>query len=756
MVTKNIHNESSHLLLARLAALYGVQTRYRDALGRDREPSLECLLKTLPALGAEVNGLSDVASAVRAREAEIWGRMIEPVMVAWQGVLPGLVLRLPASTARSGAGAIDLNLTLEDGSVLRGEVPLDRLRTVDEAKVEGRSFVALLLPRGQVKRALARAGSVPCGYHRLRVQVRGREGEAVVIAAPRRCWEPEGRADSAHDDHANEIGGELVAENVAANVAGTIDGSLRLLDGRPWGLFAPVYALRSRRDWGAGDLADLQALAKWTGEQGGSVVATLPLLSASFGEGADPSPYRPLSRLFWNEFFLAPEGVEEWASCPAAQRLANAAETEKRRNALREMEVVDYRAVMALKRPVIEQLARCFFEQAAEARRQDYDDYLRDNPFARDYAAFRAAGESGRPAGDADPEEARATRRAEQYHLYCQWQMDRQLAAVSGGGRPGLLLDLPLGVHPDGFDAERWPGLFATGVSVGAPPDMFFANGQDWTTPPHRPQADRRDGYPYFGACLRNLMRHASVLRIDHMMSFHRLFWIPEGLEPKDGAYVTYPAEELYAVLSRESHRHQTSVVGEDLGTVPAGVRTSMAGHAVARTWILLGSLRPRSKAIAAEVPRGAVVMLETHDMVPVAGFLHGDDIETRVETGQVDFEGTRRERAGRRRQVARLSDHFGVSEDDPERATRTILAGCLAYLARSAAQTVLINLEDLLLERRPQNVPGTQSERPNWRRKVAMSLEELPRRSGSAGGGLALDLDSQEGQPGEQQHHGR
>ena len=225
-----------------------------------------------------------------------------------------------------------------------------------------------------------------------------------MISAPRRCWEPGAAADGARDEHANEIGGRAASPRRSPrSVAGTIDGSLRLLGGRPWGLFAPVYALRSRRDWGAGDLADLEALAEWTGEQGGSLVATLPLLSASFGEGADPSPYRPLSRLFWNEFFLAPEGVEEWASCPAAQRLANAAETEKRRDALREMDVVDYQAVMALKRPVIEELARCFFEQAGEARRQDYEDYLRDNPFARDYAAFRAAEESGRPAGDAGP-----------------------------------------------------------------------------------------------------------------------------------------------------------------------------------------------------------------------------------------------------------------------------------------------------------------------------------------------------------------
>ena len=271
----------------------------------------------------------------------------------------------------------------------------------------------------------------------------------------------------------------------------------------------------------------------------------------------------------------------------------------------------------------------------------------------------RLAGPSG-PAG-------------EQYHLYCQWQMDRQLAALSGDGRPGLLFDLPLGVHPRGFDVTRWPDLFAPRVSAGAPPDAFFAGGQDWETPPLDPRADRRDGYLYFRACLRNLMRHASVLRIDHMMSFHRLFWIPEGTDPKDGAYVTYPAEELYAVLSRESHLYRTTVVGEDLGTVPKGVRASMRRHAVARTWIFLGTLRPRARTIAPDIPPGALVTLETHDMAPLAGFLHGDDIETRVETGQLDAAGARREQAERRRLVARLVRLFGGADiGGRDRASRT------------------------------------------------------------------------------------
>jgi 4-alpha-glucanotransferase len=212
------------------------------------------------------------------------------------------------------------------------------------------------------------------------------------------------------------------------------------------------------------------------------------------------------------------------------------------------------------------------------------------------------------------------------------------------------------------------------------------------------------------------------------MMSFHRLFWIPVGMEATDGVYVAYPAEELYAVLSCESHRSRTEVVGEDLGTVPAGVRASMNRHAVARTSIVLGSLRSRARNVMPEVPPGSLVTLETHDMVPLAGFLNGDDIEIRLETGQLGSDAARREHAERRRLVARLAGSFDAQADDLALTARRILAGTIECMAQSAAKMVLVGLEDLLLERQPQNVPGTGDDRANWRRKISVCLEDLPR----------------------------
>jgi 4-alpha-glucanotransferase len=696
-------------LLARLAGLYRIQISYRDAYGCERRATAESLLKILQALGAQVEAGSGsdraLVSALAAREKEIWETMADPVVVAWEGVLPAVTLRLPASVTLSVGARVELDLMLEDGSGTLGVVPLAGSSLPGAVEADGRAFVTVSLPGAQLRRALG-IGIVPFGRHRLRARVGAFSADILVISAPRRCWEPAG----------NKAEGRRPGLSSPRDPAPAFEAPLRSLAGRDWGVFAPVYALRSGRDWGAGDLADLETLMEWTKDRGGSLVATLPLLATAQDLDGDPSPYRPLSRLFWNEFFLAPETSAEWELCEPARRLASSAATRAARDLLNSGDLVDYSAVMALKRPVLEELAGCFFATAGRARWREYEDYLRGRPLAADYAAFRAALDGPRGAACAP----------DRYHLYCQWEMDRQLARLTGPARPGLLLDLPLGVHPEGFDVARRPELFAAGVSTGAPPDAFFAGGQDWVTPPLHPEADRRDGYRYFAACLDTLMSHASVLRIDHMMSFHRLFWIPEGMEPKDGAYLDYPAEELYAVLSLGSHRHRTNVVGEDLGTVPRGVRAGMVRHGVARTSVFLGSLRPRAKTLAAKIAPGSVVTLETHDMVPLAGFVQGDDIAVRLKTGQVDPAGARREAAGGRHLVSRLARLSGAPQSGPVETARAILAWCLESLARSQAQTVLVNLEDLLLERRPQNVPGTGKDWPNWRRKMAVRLEDL------------------------------
>jgi 4-alpha-glucanotransferase len=713
------HPRSSDPLLAQLARLYGVLPSYRDSRGVLRESSIKSIYQVLAALGAAVDvdqgdapgkgrgsgSRRGLERAIGLRDTAVWERMIDPVLVAWEGVPGPTVLRLPAT----GPEKVDIRLVLEDGSVRERDLRLSSLRKAGEETMGGRAYTAWWLPRGAWNASRTSLGakdqSLPVGYHRLVVEHGGRRHEATVISAPRRCWTPDEAATSR--------------------------------SARPWGVFAPLYGLRSDRDWGVGDLMDLEWLAEQVADQDGSAIATLPLLASYLDTPFEPAPYRPVSRLFWNEFYLAPEGTVEWTECPPAREYLQSAAVQAEVAALRAAPLVDYRAVAALKRRALESLSECFFEGAGVARRRSFLECLAAHPDAAEYAAFRADAEvegadwrdwitERRPGRLAAPDSKDPR---ERYHLYCQWQMHEQLARVAGpagaqrpGGCAGLFLDVPVGVHPGGFDTWKWRDAFLHTLSTGAPPDAFFALGQRWDTPPPHPDRAREQGHAYLVAYLRAHMRHAAYLRIDHFMGLHRLFCIPEGSDASEGVYVAYPAEEQYAVLCLESHRNRTIVVGEDLGTVPAGVRADMRRHGVLGTWVLQLSLSDRARKPVSGPSQTVVAAVNTHDTFPFAGFLQGEDIAARLETGQVDPGGARRELAARRRLAAKLDAWL----PGPPPAAPGLLTRALRFLAGSKAAFVLVNLEDLWGEKRPQNQPGTGAGYGNWQRKLAVSRREV------------------------------
>jgi 4-alpha-glucanotransferase len=320
---------------------------------------------------------------------------------------------------------------------------------------------------------------------------------------------------------------------------------------------------------------------------------------------------------------------------------------------------------------------------------------------------------------------------ARQYHLYVQWVAHEQMQNLSQSARIAgvkLYLDLPLGVHPYSYDVWRERDVFALAVSGGAPPDVVFTKGQNWGFPPLHPEAIRQQRYRHYIAYLRHQLKHTSRLRIDHVMALHRLFWIPKGLEPREGVYVRYPAEELYAILSVESHRHRAEIVGENLGTVPAYVNSTMARHNVQQMYVVQYELTPGARRVLRPVPRGSVASLNTHDMPPFVAYWKCLDIEDRLTLGLLDSRGARIERKNRRSLQKALEiflDRNGCLKAKAA-SSRALLEACLVYLSASPAQVVLVNVEDLWLEREAQNVPGTLQQRPNWQRKARHSLERF------------------------------
>ncbi len=531
------------------------------------------------------------------------------------------------------------------GNIDRAEYQL----TLDTGeKLEGR------LTTGRKTAVLERR--LPFGYHKLRVN---KKIETTLFVAPMKAPEPEGRT---------------------------------------WGIFVPLYAMHTDLTRGAGDLGDMREYQQWLRTIGGSVVATLPL-NAIFAE-EDPSPYSPISRLYWNEMYLEVRRLPEYRGEP----LDDAPLTGR----------LDYRQVMSAKRKVLLDMSRRFFEDPEEG----FEEFARG---ANDYALFRSRMESTHGLWRDWIDEDVFSFDAVRYHLYVQYRMSQQLGALEG-----LYLDFPLGVHPNGYDAWRFDEQFVRGVAVGAPPDLFFTKGQNWGFPPLHPDAIRQHHHAYFRECIRRQLAHASILRIDHVMALHRLFWIPEGMEAKDGVYVRYPEEELYAVLTIEAQRAGSVIVGEDLGTVPQYVPKMMDKHGVRRMYVVQYELKPEGANPAGKPPGDSVASINTHDMPTFSGFWNGTDIEDRVEQELLDEAGAKDERARREKMRRNLVKFLRARRllSTPPNDTRSILESILRFLGRSDAEIVLVNLEDLWLESEPQNVPGVPDR--SWRRRMRFSLREV------------------------------
>ncbi|HEY0142767.1 MAG TPA: 4-alpha-glucanotransferase [Thermoanaerobaculia bacterium] len=537
--------------------------------------------------------------------------------------------------------------------------PLVRLATPPTERVEW----DLLLEDGSWRSGRAQANgamvtideTLPLGYHTLHLHTGGKSYGTFVIAAPAKAHAPRKKT---------------------------------------WGLFLPLYAAHTRRSWGTGDLGDLLQYAQFVDHHGGGVVATLPMLAAFDDE---PSPYSPVSRLFWNELYLDVTRVPEFDAGDVDHgALAH----------LQQLREVDYPAVRREKRRVLERCAARFrpdipYERFAAAG-------------AREYAEWRARFEQKDSAA---------------YHLYVQWRLSQQLREAANAARRlgnGLYLDFPLGVNGGGYDVWRYGQSFAKGISVGAPPDLFFTKGQNWGFPPFDPDAIREQHYDYFRAAVHNHVTHAGVLRIDHVMGLHRLFWIPEGSEAKDGLYVRYNEDELYAILTLESRRHGCSIVGEDLGTVPPEVPKKMAKHGLRRMYVIQYEVKPQENPVGAP-PAQSVASANTHDMPTFRAFWNGQDIDDRHLHQLLDAKGAEKERATRgemRRRLVGFLIERGHLTHGPTDDPKQVLEAVLAYLAASDAEVVLVNLEDLWGELVPQNVPG-QPER-SWKQKLRMSLEDV------------------------------
>ena len=713
--------------LDRLCAHYGIAPDYVDIWGNHHRVPQATQRALLAASGIAADTAADVQRALDAFDATSCVRLLPPVQVVRETGAPlAVTVTLPVDPAqREFAWA----LVCESGERLEGCFDPAQLAVIEERTIAAGRFA---------RRAFVLPAAPGIGYHRFELWLQGGDPEQrqsmSLIVAPSACHQPEAIGDGA----------------------------------RVWGPSVQLYALRSQRNWGIGDFGDLQTLVDFCADQGAGVIGVSPLHALFPDNPEHAGPYSPSSRRFLNVLHLDVEAMADYAECESVRETVRTPEFQARLRALRAAELVQYGAVADAKFGILEALYAHFREhhqrvgsergRAFQAFRELHGEALRRQAlFEALQAHFRREDASvwGWPAWpeayrDPDSPAVLAFHDANagrvDFHAWLQWQAQLQLTAAGGrsaaaGLGVGLLFDLAVGTSSGGGETWGNRDLYATGAGIGAPPDDFNLHGQDWGLAPFVPHRLAERGYEPFIAILRAWMREAGALRIDHVMGLQRLFWIPRGAPPADGAYVHYPFDDLLAILALESTRNRCLVIGEDLGTVTDSVREALRAHAVLSYRVLYFTKESDGSFTApARYPHQAIVAVTTHDLPTLAGFWQGWDLDVRTTLElfptpqQREAQIVNRAQDRARLLVALEQEQLVAPETIPRLvATPELSPECVEavhrYLARTPASVMLLQIEDVFGQCEQVNLPATtDSQHPNWRRKLPLDLEEWPK----------------------------
>jgi len=701
------------------ARAWGIETDYWDIWGKQHHASQELETAILKSMGVDLSSKASLHQAIERRQQRQWRSPLAPTIFLTAGVPHEVPVSLPAVHADSGS---TLRIRLEDGRPIELEIALGEISACDVVELDGQPLVS---------KRVRLPGDLPLGYHEMTIDMAGETSKpSRLIVCPSRAFEP-----------------------------------AWLGTRRAAGLAISLYGLRSQRNWGCGDTTDLRALTDWVAERTGtSFIALNPLHAIANRQPYNTSPYLPNSIFYRNPIYLDIEAIPDFAASPRAVALFQSEGVQKEIATLRDAELVEYERVYSLKLRFLKLLFQTFLDEwrdstprAAELKRyiEREGDLL--HRFAVHSALDRAIHKecpdiwnwTGWPEQYQDPE-SNATREFARKHWhsvlffkYVQWQLDLQLAgaqrhAIERGLSVGLYHDLALATDRFGSDLWAHREFFASGCHVGAPPDGFSPKGQDWGFPP--PNSDRHvdDGYGRFAQSIRKNCQHGGALRIDHVMRFFRLYWIPDGMDATVGTYVRDRFEALLSILALESVRNRVIVIGEDLGTVPDEAREVLHRFGILSYRLLYfeqdnyGRFRPPQ-----EYPRDALVSATTHDLPTLAGFWTGRDIDARREAGLLTDEGAYQSmRADRAREKQKLLDLLIGLKLLPDwfprdQALVPELVGELhnaivGFLASTPSKLMVLNQEDLLKQVEQQNLPGSTAEYPNWRRKMKCTVEEL------------------------------
>jgi len=649
--------------LTRLAAAAGIDLDWWDVTGQRHIVPMETHRTLLRALGFPADTAGDVGASL-ALLCESKRRVLPLAFAVRQNRASKLPIHLPRGADRA---PFYLSLTDEHGETTRLPIAPDNGSVELRATPDG----------GRHREWLIDLPALPAGRYRLEHH----GTNCALTVAPEYCYQP--------------------------------------LDRRVVGLTAQLYSLRRAGDQGIGDFTTLAQTAEFAARNGAALLGINPLHALFPHQRDRASPYHPSDRRFVDPIMIDLTAPDPGLDGPAARALL--AEHAAEIAALAAAPNIDHRAVWAIKERVLRAADRdsgafASFKSAA-------------SPSLQDFALFSAIAEvqpgswQSWPAGlrDRDPAVLAAFAAAHSdeidYHLYLQFLAERGLARAAAVGLSlGLLRDLAVGAAGDGAECWANPSLYVQSASIGAPPDPLAPQGQIWALPPPNPHFWQAEAFAPFIELVQANMRHAGALRIDHVLGLRRLFWVPNGASPAHGAYITAPMENLFAELALESHRARCMVIGEDLGTVPPGLREAMEDHAILRNRVLLLDYGDGGFPPAASYPVLCATSVSSHDMPTLLGWRHGVDIAERASLGMFDAATAEKEQASRTRAIAALAEAAGGITP----------AQVHAHIARTPSLIATAQIEDLAGETVSVNLPGTDRERPNWRRKIATPIEEM------------------------------
>ncbi|OJX98066.1 MAG: 4-alpha-glucanotransferase [Micrococcales bacterium 73-15] len=684
--------------LAALAEAHGVASEYWSFFGERVHVPAETLRLVLAAMGIHADTPDQVALELAEVEQHPWRDLLPPSLVVVRehdGVRATLVVNV------HDRHDVDLTLHLEDGTRTTLAVPdqVPQLRDVDGVRIWR---LEVPLP-----------ADLPYGWHEIRAVQRrqggggaDRRATCVLAVTPRALTFPDLRPG---------------------------------YGGRGWGLMAQLYSVRSRQSWGIGDFADLADLAEIAGGRGADFLLINPVHAGEAAGPIEPSPYLPTTRRFISPLYIRPEDVREAAYLPSNQRALVEWAHEDVAPANLDPLLLDRDAAWSAKKGALEVI---FTAPRSASRQRAFAAFrAREGRALEDFALFCAIEEhyygTERPAGVEDVRSAEVARlRREladrvEFYAWLQWVADEQLGdARTAGERAGMgigiMHDLAVGVHPEGSDAWSLQHMYARRISVGAPPDMYNQQGQDWSQPPWRPDMLAREGYAPLRDMVRSLLRHAGALRIDHVLGFFRLWWIPSGAGAANGTYVRYDHEAMIGVLVLEAYRAGAVIIGEDLGNVEPWVRDYLSSRGILGTsvlWFEDDGGRPRPPEHYREL---LLATVNTHDLPPTAGYLAGEHVDLRQRLGLLT-EPVEQVRAAadaeRESMLAFLRERRLIGEHASE---REIVEALHVLLVAAPSRLLGVALVDAVGERRAQNQPGTHREYPNWSIPLADSAENV------------------------------